>query len=725
MYNNEYYLNRRMRRMKPVARLIKLISSTGAGKTELTKYFAAKIARIIIGRCIGKSNTTITPRTIIFTEDSTIMRVATKKKKNYIDVSWFDQQMISILTDFVHKYGQKTDLSNEDTAVKLKNIVKKYMNPKSNISAVINLVDEASFSKCIDEICEVFTTNICINNVPLKIYAAAEANIDVRDHKYNPEKFKRLIRNEAERAFESATESSFQKPLRKVWKELNELLNDVYVEFFNINSYVSVDEYDVKEFDLTKITDEEQQFIDRLFDNNDLLAGKKVSIETLCEEIVLHVPMNENLLKELKRPENESLRESFLDPHGQISFAITDTMGLFHKGTSDEENEDYLGELVYNGSCDAIIFLAPLAGDTNGIKLKNAYEKVIENFSLDIPIIVINNKADIFLDQERKNQEDVDIDDLDMIDIVDEFNIDYVVQMIDREISLFNSKLVESQHKKRSSEDIHSYGVYFKLSKTTLEPKEKAHLFVEKYHPQNMAIGIMRNISDHIGSSADKLEFYLEPNSTELMFEFDENILRDLFITHLADHIWGKKVYGPAQTDINKSLYRVTPHGQSYYKLRRNIRMGKNSESIIDESWFKNVQSFAVNFPGNIKNLITKEFVLDVVSKALIIKGGQFEEPDKAIDRIYEVLLDSVYGYGRSYFRQEFFTSKLLFDRAILPAEEKSMTFYSKFQGFLEISLDYVKNVEENVKVYEDAFKDAIIDPLYLVAHRNVRYSRK
>ncbi|WP_346846348.1 hypothetical protein [uncultured Clostridium sp.] len=714
---NGYYLNRETRRMKPVARLIKLISSTGAGKTELTKYFAAKIARPIIGRCIGRTNSTITPRIIVFTEDDNVMQVATKKKKSFIEVTWFDQQMVAILTEFVQQYGTKKKIDDVEIRDNVKSIVTKYLNPKSNVSAVITLISKDELRNSIDNITTIFCERILINNLALKINAFAEANIDSRDQKYNPERFKKLIRNEVEKAFESIIDKDVQELLRNVWNELNQILDKNYRSYFMINSYDSIDGYNVKEFKLENLTEEDNKFIDRLFDNNDVSKGKKVSIETLCEEIVIYVPMNEVLLSEFIKVENIALRETFLDSHGKISFAITDTMGLFHKGTSDEENDMYLGELVHNGKCDAIVFLAPLAGDTNGIKLKNAYERVIANFSLDIPIIVINNKADVFLDQERKNQEDVDIDDLDVVEDTNEFDINNVIDIIDNEIAALNTKLVKVQHKKRSGEDIHSYGVYFKLSKNTEEE------FVKKYHPKDMAIGIMRNISEHVGTASDKLTFYLDSKYTDISFEFNEDILRKIFVNYLGREEWYNKVYNPVQDDIKKNI-PVTPHGQSYYKLKRNISVGNGSVSQIDESRFKNVSSFAINFPGNIKNLMTTQLIFEVIDKALIIENGNFEDLTKAKERIYEAILDKKHGYSRSCFRQEDFTAKLLYERALLPAEQKGMTFGSKFQGFLEIVDAYVKEVDVNVEQYEGAFKESFIEPLYLVANRNVRYVR-
>ncbi|MDY3369131.1 hypothetical protein, partial [Zhenhengia yiwuensis] len=409
------------------------------------------------------------------------------------------------------------------------------------------------------------------------------------------------------------------------------------------------------------------------------------------------------------------IKENFIDSSGKLSFAITDTMGLFHKGTSDDDNDMYLSDLMYGERCDAIVFLAPLAGDTNGIKLKNAYEKVITNFSLDTPIIVINNKADIFLDQERKNQEDIDIDDIDISDEIDTFNINNIMNMIDKEVSNFNVKLVSSQHKKRTGNDIKSYAVYLKRTKDM----DKA--FVTKYHPQIMAFGIMNTISKYVGESSEKISFHLKNGYTDIEFDFKEKILTNIFSNHLNKPEYRTKVFNPVQTDIENNL-NVIPHGQSYYKLKRNIARGQGSVSQIDESRFKNVSSFAIKFPGNLKNLITAEFIWEVIDKALIIEGGVFEDINEAKKKLYDILLDCSNGYQKGYFKQENFTAKLLYDRTLIPAEKFGMTFGSKFQKFLEVVSEDINNIDKDVKKYEEALKDAMIEPLYLIASRSIRY---
>jgi hypothetical protein len=116
--------------------------------------------------------------------------------------------------------------------------------------------------------------------------------------------------------------------------------------------------------------------------------------------------------------------------------------------------------------------------------------------------------------------------------------------------------------------------------------------------------------------------------------------------------------------------------------------------------------------------------ISEVIDKALIIEGGIFDDLPSAKKRLLEILTDRDHGYNRSQFNQEDFTAKLLYDRALIPAESENMTFGGKFQEFMRIVSDLVEDVVRNEDQFEGAFVDAILNPLYLVANRNIRFVR-
>lgn len=75
-----------------------------------------------------------------------------------------------------------------------------------------------------------------------------------------------------------------------------------------------------------------------------------------------------------------------------------DTRGLYHFDNTDDENVDYCSELLYKGNIDGIAMIVPLEGDNNEKKIRELYRDVLKNFNKQVPIFMIHNKLDLFID---------------------------------------------------------------------------------------------------------------------------------------------------------------------------------------------------------------------------------------------------------------------------------------------------------------------------------------
>ena len=56
---------------------------------------------------------------------------------------------------------------------------------------------------------------------------------------------------------------------------------------------------------------------------------------------------------------------AFKDNRDKVAFGIFDTRGLFHAENTEDDNADYLSDLLYQGDADALLMVVSLFGDSN------------------------------------------------------------------------------------------------------------------------------------------------------------------------------------------------------------------------------------------------------------------------------------------------------------------------------------------------------------------------
>lgn len=122
------------------------------------------------------------------------------------------------------------------------------------------------------------------------------ADVEVKE---NSKKFLSAIQQEVERTMDMQSEE-FKIDLWSIWKDLNDGLAKVFFSYFN-EADISNDGYFYKEIMLDK---PDTEFISAMFTANNMQAGQRLSLEVLCSEIVIYVPMHKGFAKMIEADSN-------------------------------------------------------------------------------------------------------------------------------------------------------------------------------------------------------------------------------------------------------------------------------------------------------------------------------------------------------------------------------------------------------------------------------------
>ena len=355
--------------------------------------------------------------------------------------------------------------------------------------------------------------------------------------------------------------------------------------------------------------------------------------------------------------ENPITSKVFRDSNNNIVFATLDTRGLYHSDNTDDENVDYCSELLYKGDIDAIAMVVPLEGDTNEKKIGELYRDVFKNFNKQITVFMIHNKMDLYLSSFLKQ----DIDPLSIEDLDEkEFREIDFFEIINDRMKELNEDLQATKFKAKKRLPIKSLACYLKRDASFPTALVKPYNIIEVYRI------MLEDMAKSLEESAYKIKF--EPKEGELPTPvIDKMRLAELIHVHITDNLTDKKVFTPGMLDITLSIGK-TPHGNAYNALRRRLKNGDGYTSNIDEAYFYNCNSFAVNFTANLRNFISPKFIHSIVFNTLdVTSANRTQEANEKFMKTVE-----------TYINPKEFVSYLLFYRAIQNAEKESFSFKSK-----------------------------------------------
>ncbi len=679
--------------LKPHFRVLELVGGTGDGKTEFGTVPADLKARKILIEGVGNTNSTLTEKLMVFTtEYSDRMVVAVKHDENAFSRNLFTEIVSKAIARVVKDCGKVTNIGKDEEI--LNEALIEQLNKRNNVKAILSLLTKEQKEAFVKDIVELYH-RYDLQQYNYNIYNTVKNEMAEVEVKENSKKFMFAIQQEVERTMDLQCDA-LKQDLWQIWETLNSNLSKVFFNYFD-NENVSGDGYYYKDI---LLDNPDTEFIKAMFTANNMQAGQRLSLEVLCCEIVIYVPMNNKFSKLIS--DNPLTSKVFRDSNDNIVFAILDTRGLYHSDNTDDENVDYCSELLYKGDIDAIAMVVPLEGDTNEKKIGELYRDVLKNFNKQIPVFMIHNKLDLFVASLQK----MDFDDPLSVDAFDEKEFteaDLCESIADRMMEL-NEDLKTAQVKVKKRMPIKSLACYLKRDASF------PVAFVKKFNVLETYRTILEDMAESLEKSAYKIKF--EPKEGEVPIPVvDKKRLAELIHVHVTDNSTDKKVFTPGMSDIALSLGK-TPHGNAYNALRRRLRNGDGYTSNIDEACFYNCKSFSVNFTANLRNFLSPEFIHSVVFQALRVDGAK--RTQKADEKYMKTV--------ETYVNPKELVSLLLFYKAIQEAEKEAFSFKSKFQNFLQNSMLYFNPTKIDEGTYAAAVEQIVLEAAQKALDLNVTF---
>jgi hypothetical protein len=248
--------------------------------------------------------------------------------------------------------GKNVNVNIDQNKKVLEDALIEQLTKRNNVKAILSLLTDEQKENFIKTIIDIYC-KYEVNTLNYNIYNTVKNAMPESEVRENSKKFLSAIQQEVERQIDGQSEN-FKEELWKTWEFLNENLSKVFFTYFDKENF-SDDGYYYKDIILDS---PDTEFIKAMFTANNIQAGQRLSLEVLCNEIVIYVPMNK-LLSDLieKSPVTSKV---FRDSNDNIVFAILDTRGLYHADNTDDENVDYCSELLYKVDIDAIAMVVPL-----------------------------------------------------------------------------------------------------------------------------------------------------------------------------------------------------------------------------------------------------------------------------------------------------------------------------------------------------------------------------
>ncbi len=443
------------------------------------------------------------------------------------------------------------------------------------------------------------------------------------------------------------------------------------------------------------LDDPDEAFIDAMFTANDIQNGQRLSLEVFCSDIVIYIPVSQAITKIIRS--NGKTNAVFKDNRDKVTFGIFDTRGLFHAENTEDDNADYLSDLLYQGDADALLMVVPLFGDSNEKKIQEMYKAAFATYSKQIPAFMIHNKVDLFVDSIRKDSYMDDPLSMDM-DLGQELSSKEIISTISAREQELREEIQNAQTKSRQNLKIKSLSCYLKRDGSMQEE------IVKRYNISNVIMTIFADTADYLEKSAVKIPVKTDRPESEVVVRIDKERLAEIVHEYLLKDVTNKKVFAPGLADLALSIGK-TPHGNSYNALRRRLKYGDGYTCNIDESYYYNCRSFSINFTANLRNFVSTDMVKKIVKETMKLSGGYFTK-DKDEEEFYYIV------EGRIF--PKMFVGQMLYHKAMLSAEQEAVGFMARFQKFLKNCQRFF----DSGNLDEQAYVDAMYHVVYEAAQR-------
>ena len=674
----------------PHMHVIKLIGGTGDGKTEFSVVFAEPRARKILIKCVGKTNSTVRERMLVYTTAlNGKVIVAASISEEILERKVFSEMIITAIAKVVRLNGKVVASMVGKAESDFEEELFSQLSERNNTCAVFNFLTEQQKKEFVEKIVGVYR-KFHFSEHDYEIYNATKNNMSEKEAKENSNKFLGALKIEVERII-SLIDKDFTNELLEICEETNEILRDKFFEYFNEEN-ISEDGLYYKEISLEE-TEEDNRFIEAMFTSNNLQAGERLSLEVLCGQIFIYTPMNKAVRDIIANDKNAS--QVFIDEHGEYTFGILDTRGLYHTGVVNDDNADYLNELIYQGDTDAVAMVVPLQGDTNEKKIYELYRKLLEAYKKQTPLFMVNNKVDLYIDALRKDDFIDDPFSVSM-DVANEMSVDEIIEQVNKRVKELQGELQEAQNKARRNLEIVALPCYLKRDEGM-----KHEEVVRKYNIVNVVKSILLQTAEFLVRTSVKIPITLL-GEEDVDVEINQDELFKCVRAHILESETDKKVFEPGSKNIGDNM-GICPHGNSYNALKRRLRYGDGYSCKIEENYYINCKSFTIDFTGNLRNFISENFISHTVHMTMKLVNGRFTG-QKEEELFWKQVARNV--------DAKKFVSILLYDKAMRDAELTGFGFGTYFRGFLNNSIPYFYKgmIDENqyVDALEKVLKDAV-----------------
>lgn len=685
MDNYDNYL----RILQPSAYTLGLVANSGIGKTLFACKNAKPNARPILQKSVGETNTTIQNRVITFSANPALAQrliVGVKPDPVFFGSRDLMELLLEPLCTTIRQLGRKGSPNAGEAEACLREELRDLLQREDfGLFRRLALLTSEQQKNLADGILQWFQDSAFYQYIE-ELYGRAVTELKSRGEEpsKNSAKLRSELRIQVAKRIDLLTREGGTQALLALCQQTEQALKERFFRVFQ-SERCSEDGYYYLELALEE---PDQEAANAFFSNN---TKGHPSLESLCREIVIYAPMEEKIQQRL------DAYPQFRDSWGYSSFALLDTRGLFHRDTSEEENEEYCANLLYRSRIDAIILLQSLSSDPNAKKAQLIYQKTLKGFKRDIPIFPVYNRADCKVDDLLKDAEDKG----EALPKSEELQALLATQVQVLSEGLANGMARPQQWKTPLI-------CYLKGERSFAEYPD----LKERYTLEAVLGSCFAQMSQALRQRAERLPIKLEDWEIEPTPKVDRVRLTAIVNDILNLSETDRKVFAPAKLNLDENRWKV-PHGNSYNALRRRLAYGGGWSSQILENYYYHCQNIQVNFPAQLQNFVTPMLTRRLAEEALSIQYGTFLS--KEDEAVYQAEV------ARAILPERF-ASRLLYDRALMDAERVPGSFGAWFQRFIENSTHYLKQPLQGREDYDVVLEELLADAARLVLHRKVRY---
>ncbi len=661
-----------LRNLKPHVRTVEIVGDLGYGKTTTAAVCASPKTVRFLNSGGGNSE-----RLIIFTTElKGAMVVAVSFSEEILSRDLFSDIFTRAMAKVTREHSRvvATVVGKDEEA--LADFLREEVENSHRVKTLFSLLSESKREEFFSKAVSVYH-NYEFRYNHYEIYNCAKQNIKDVSIKENSERFLSFLQSEVKRFLDIAGEN-FKKDFWGILNDVNDELGTLFFKYFNREN-LSKDGYYYKEMSLDN---PDGVFVQAVFED-------KPSLSEIADEVVIYVPMHEKIESILR--EEPKLFEAFRNSEGEYTFGVIDSRYPFAPVNSREERENISSSLMKR-NVDGLLMMLPLNQEPSR-ELLEFYEDLLKGMERSVPVFLLHNKLDLFVESARHA---VFYDDPLSTDMSNEdfVSADKMISEIQKREIALKSMLSSEKY------EIHSLSFYLRRDHTF------SRELVEKYNVIHVYKSILESVSLSLGNMGAKLLLKVEePEGASV--EIDRKACKSIFNDHIRAVRTDREVFTPALINIGRNL-GLNPHPSEYRALKCRLKHGEGYTSILEREFSDN-DSFSVDFTENLKNFMTSEFLSSLVSQTIALKGAHFESTE-AMDAFKEIV--------KYYFDKRTLLKKLIYDHAVCEGDRIAFSDKLKFQNFLQNSLDYFNlsklNAEEYINTLVEMLNSAAERALHL-----------